>query len=100
MGTIDSRFAADYDPKRDFSVDDEPPQAGEGDDWSTALAAVRARADWRGSGSGEVAARAKVATDDRVDVSDLRWRKKGEQREWDRGKIADENSGDVRPAWS
>jgi hypothetical protein len=98
MSTIDSRFAPGYDPRRDFPIDDESHEAGEDDDWSSALAAVRARADWRGSGSGSgEVARAKAAADEQEEV---RWRKKGEQREWDRGKMVDGDSVDVRPAWA
>jgi hypothetical protein len=102
--TIDSRFAPDYDPRRDFSAAvNEPPDdagTGEGDDWTSALAAVRARADWRSSGGGEATVRASNIADDRVDVSDVRWRKQGEQREWDRGKMVNGDSVDVRPAWA
>ncbi|KAK4543481.1 hypothetical protein LTR36_005624 [Oleoguttula mirabilis] len=93
---MDARFRPDYDPKADVSLDRD-----DGDDWDMALEALRDRTKWRQQG----AERLKAAgfTDDEVktwetggekEVEDVRWRKKGEGREWDRGKLLD-GEGDV-----
>jgi hypothetical protein len=94
---IEGRFASDYDPKTDFSLDQD-----EEDDWGSALEALRDRARWKQKG----AERLRVAgfTDEQVtkwenggekNEEDVRWRKKGEEREWDRGKILFKGSSDA-----
>jgi hypothetical protein len=97
MSTIDSRFAPDYDPRSDVALE-EPDVTKAGDDWSNSLAAVRARADWRDQGG--ASAKSKDSAGNGLDVQDLRWRKSGEEREWDRGKLLDGDSVDIRPAWT
>ena len=96
--TMDARFRPDYDPKADVDLEPE-----EGDDWDMALEALRDRTKWRQQG----AERLKAAgfTNEEVktwesgdagekDVDDVRWRKRGEEKEWDRGKVED-GKGDV-----
>lgn len=93
--SMDERFRPDYDPKTDVHLDQD-----EEDDWDMALEALRDRTKWRQQG----AERLKAAgfTDDEVrtwetggekDVEDVQWRKKGEDREWDRGKSLDGGGG-------
>lgn len=84
---IDRRFAADYDPKNDISLD-----VDEDDDWGTALEALKDRERWKKQGGDRL--RAAGFTEDQIKKwekggpteEDVSWSKKGEQREWDRGK--------------
>lgn len=125
---IDSHFASDYDPTLDIQPDDEHEDTtkhssrrivpglmtGE-DDWDMALEALRDRARWKQKGEERLrAAGIEEETIDRwktesssAGVSgerqseDVRWSKKGEGREWDRGKfVNDDGHIDVRAAWS
>ncbi|KAK7537002.1 uncharacterized protein J3D65DRAFT_651330 [Phyllosticta citribraziliensis] len=100
--TIDKHFAADYDPSQDVRVDSE-----EEDDWDMALEALRDRQKWKQQG----AERLKAAgfTDEEIEKwasgkekseEDVRWRKKGEAREWDRGKVIGEDGFvDLKAEW-
>ncbi|KAI1862772.1 uncharacterized protein JN550_009919 [Neoarthrinium moseri] len=95
---MDSRFASGYDPKVDVSLghDDD-------DDWGTALEALKDRQRWKEQGADRL--RAAGFTEDQVkkwekgdkkDEDDVRWTKKGEQREWDRGKtLLQESDGSL-----
>ncbi|KAK3067505.1 hypothetical protein LTR53_015581, partial [Teratosphaeriaceae sp. CCFEE 6253] len=92
--TMDDRFASGYDPKADVALHGDLDPG----DWNMALEALRDRAKWQAK-QGE---RLKAAgfTEDEVkrwedgkterDIDDVRWSKKGEDREWDRGKALDE----------
>jgi hypothetical protein len=94
---MDSRFADTYDP----AIDVRPPSDAE-DDWGEALESLRDRQRWKQQG----AERLKAAgfTDAQVnkwakggdmkDEEDVTWSKRGQAREWDRGKVVDED-GDV-----
>lgn len=105
---MDARFDPNYNPKADVDV---PVDEGERDDWDMALEAMRDRMKWRSKGGDRL--RAAGFSEDEVrkwegengllgresasgekDVDDVRWRKKGEGREWDHGKVVDED-GDV-----
>lgn len=103
--SMDARFSSTYDPRVDVSLD--PHE--EGDDWDMALEALRDRAKWRKSGAERL--RAAGFTEEEVDqwesgtggekdVGQVRWRKKGERREWDRGKVVDRNHVGLTPEWS
>ncbi|KAK0251185.1 hypothetical protein B0A54_04527 [Friedmanniomyces endolithicus] len=95
--TIDSRFASNYDPSTDVALNDDEADR---DDWDMALEALRDRRKWKTN----QAERLKAAgfTDEEVgrwkeggergekDVEDVKWKKKGDGREWDRGKVVDE----------
>ncbi|KAK1055436.1 hypothetical protein LTR12_014743 [Friedmanniomyces endolithicus] len=95
--TIDSRFASDYDPSTDVALNEDEADR---DDWDMALEALRDRTKWKTN----QAERLKAAgfTDEEVgrwkkggergekDVEDVKWRNKGDGREWDRGKVVDE----------
>jgi hypothetical protein len=85
---MDGRFSDTYDPKADVL-----PDPDEADDWDEALEALRDRQKWKQQGAERL--RAAGFTDEQVkkwengdekDVSDVRWSKAGEGREWDRGK--------------
>lgn len=125
---IDAHFAPNYDPALDVQSDDERissldrssrrPVAGlmtADDDWDMALEALRDRQRWKQKGEDRLrAAGMNEETIDRWknnsaftgaastegDPENVRWAKKGEGREWDRGKVMDEDGHiDVRAAW-
>jgi hypothetical protein len=100
---MDSHFSASYDPNADVD-----PEVGENDDWELALEAVRDRARFKQTQGDRL--RAAGFTEDEVKKwekggekteEDVRWAKKGEGREWDRGKVIDEVTGHVelQPEW-
>lgn len=88
---MDSRFSPDYDPKSDVQPDDDAR-----DDWDESLEALRDRAKFRQQGGDRL--REAGFTEDQIkkwekggekSVDDVQWTKKGEGREWDRGKDID-----------
>lgn len=127
--TIDAHFAPDYDPTLDVQLDEHGEQIasqrtprrpvaglmGGEDDWDMALEALHDRTHWRQKG--EERLRAAGMNDNAIDrwkndapvfsgvdgegkPDDVRWSKKGEGREWDRGKfVNDDGHIDVRAAW-
>ncbi|KAJ5930462.1 hypothetical protein N7466_005955 [Penicillium verhagenii] len=125
---IDSHFASDYNPALDIQPDHDDERTATkatrravsglmtgDDDWDTAMEALRDRARWRqkgeerlrAAGIGEEtigrwkteSAPSSGVTGER-DVEDVRWSKKGEGREWDRGKFVDDDGHiGVRAAW-
>ncbi|KAK4555312.1 hypothetical protein LTR86_007609 [Recurvomyces mirabilis] len=112
--TIDSRFSSTYDPKTDLHDPDELET--ESDDWDMALEALRDRMKWRTQGAErlraagfteeelERAQASRSAGDGREGrekgVEAVRWAKAGEGREWDRGKVEDEDGVDLKAAWA
>lgn len=124
---IDAHFAKDYDPMLDVHLDDDDPSSGnrstrrrvpglmtEDDDWELALEALRDRTRWKQKG--EERLRQAGFSESTVDrwknnaaftggntegsIEDVKWSKKGEGREWDRGKVFDEDGHvDVRAPW-
>ncbi|KAJ4386239.1 hypothetical protein N0V93_009132 [Gnomoniopsis smithogilvyi] len=85
---MDSRFTPDYDPKSDVQPDDDLR-----DDWDESLEALRDRAKWKQQGADRL--RQAGFTEDQIKkwekggektIDDVQWTKKGEGREWDRGK--------------
>lgn len=128
MSTIDSHFADNYDPALDVQLEDNdhdglakskntrrpvPGLATEDDDWDMALEALRDRAAWKRKGSERLReAGFDTTVVDRWDkekafvgledgrVSSVRWAKNGEGREWDRGKIINEDGHvDIQVSW-
>ncbi|OJJ34140.1 hypothetical protein ASPWEDRAFT_157674 [Aspergillus wentii DTO 134E9] len=128
LSNIDAHFAPDYDPTLDIQQEDGDTHTGnrstrrpvpglmaEDDDWELALEAVRDRARWRQKG--EERLRQAGFNQDTVDrwksnpafaapgdtegrPEDVKWSKKGEGREWDRGKFLDDDGHiDVKAAW-
>lgn len=106
---IDSRFQSNYDPTTDVALDHE----GDGeDDWDMALEALKARTKWREQGADRL--RAAGFTEEEVqrwensgnggggekDAEDVKWRKRGEGREWDRGKVVDGNGVELKADWA
>jgi len=106
---MDLRFNdPSYNPRTDVALSDSENEAGRDgvgktkDDWSLSLEAMRDRAAWRIKG----AARLREAGFKDADVQkwetggrekderDLKWRGKGEGREWDAGKV-EEGEGDI-----
>ena len=88
---MDTRFDSNYDP----SVDVQPDPETE-DDWEQALEAMRDRVKWKQQGADRLRAAGFTDTEvkkwekgDKKDESDVTWAKKGEGREWDRGKVFD-----------
>jgi len=94
-----------------------PGLATDEDDWDMALEALRDRAIWRRKGAERLreAGFGENVVDRWVnngafagldsggkerDVQDVKWAKKGEGREWDRGKVMDEDGHvDVKASW-
>ena len=100
---IDERFSSRYDPALDLH-----PEAADGDDWELALEAMRDRQRWKQQGAerlrtaGFSEMEVKKWQQDKTEPSteDVRWKRKGESREWDRGKVVDEDGTiDTAPLW-
>ncbi|KAH0373153.1 hypothetical protein KCU65_g644, partial [Aureobasidium melanogenum] len=101
---IDSHFSSNYDPSVDVQPD---PQEDDSLDWDQALEALRDRQRWKQQGADRL--RAAGFTEKEVSKwekggekseEDVVWAKKGEGREWDRGKVVDEHgSVDLKPEW-
>ena len=99
---MDDHFSASYDPSNDVQ-----PHSDLEDDWDQALEALRDRQRWKQQGADRL--RAAGFTDEEVKKwekggektgEDVRWAKKGEGREWDRGKVVDEDGQvDVKAEW-
>lgn len=99
---MDAHFSASYDPNNDVQ-----PHSDLEDDWDQALEALRDRQRWKQQGADRL--RAAGFTDEEVrkwekggekTEEDVRWAKKGEGREWDRGKVVDEDGQvDVKAEW-
>jgi len=96
---IDGRFAADYDPTLDIGPEFVPgPDSG---NWEDTVEAYRDRQKWRQQGAERLRGAGytedeikRWETGDKKDETDVRWTEKGAVREWDRGKVVD-NDGDV-----
>ncbi|CAN9318290.1 unnamed protein product [Alternaria alternata] len=93
---IESRFSSTYNPSTDVCVTSDVE-----DDWGDALEALRDRARWQQQGADRLKAAgftdAQVKKWERGDTQneeDVVWTSKGQAREWDRGKVLDED-GDV-----
>ncbi|KAM0717851.1 hypothetical protein Q7P37_006183 [Cladosporium fusiforme] len=107
--TIDLRFNdPSYNPRADVAHSDSEGE-GEKDQWATSLEALRDRAAWREKGAqrlreagfGDRDVEKWEGSGREKDERDLRWRARGEGREWDAGKVAGEE-GEVRvkAAWT
>ena len=99
---MDSHFASNYDP-----IADVRPNSDEEDEWGLAIEAHRDRQKWKQQGAERL--RAAGFTDEQVrkwekggekTEDDVKWAKKGEGREWDRGKVVDDDGDvDVKAEW-
>ena len=97
---MDSQFSDSYDPKSDSNVDTEQT-----DDWADAAEAFRDRQKWKQQGAERL--RTAGFTEDEIkkwenqapngekNLADVKWSKKGERREWDRGKKVMDDAMDV-----
>lgn len=89
---IDAHFSSNYDPSLDVHPDEEQPD--EKEDWDMALEALRDRQAWKqkhadrmraaGFGDEDIAKWEEAGRD--KDARDVRWRGRGQTREWDVGK--------------
>ncbi|KAJ9660967.1 hypothetical protein H2201_006695 [Coniosporium apollinis] len=99
---MDARFASTYDPTVDVQPDPELD-----DDWDQALEALRDRQKWKQQGADRLLAAGFTADEVRKwekggekTEEDVRWAKKGEGREWDRGKVVEEGGEvELRAEW-
>ncbi|KAL9049747.1 MAG: hypothetical protein Q9162_007037 [Coniocarpon cinnabarinum] len=107
-GNIDRHFSESYDP----SMDLHPGSSEEKDDWDQALEAIRDRQKWQkigaqrlreaGFGEQDISKWEKgkgVGASVDGDVDDVRWSKRGEDREWDKGKVSAAGRGTNDPDW-
>lgn len=90
---MDSRFSSDYDPKSDVQMNEDTR-----DDWDDALEVLRDRARMKLQGADRL--RQAGLAEDQVKkwdaggertIDDVQWTKKGEKREWDRGKDVEQD---------
>lgn len=105
---IDDHFSSTYDPSNDAQPDPDL----EIDDWDQALEALRDRQKWQKQGAERL--RAAGFTEEEVSKwakgkapkeaaekgeQDVRWRGRGEGREWDRGKMMTDNGIETGAEW-
>lgn len=90
---IESRFSTTYNPSVDVSLD-----ADVEDDWGDALEALRGRQQWQQLGATRLKAAGysekqvkKWEKGEEQTEEDVVWTSKGQAREWDRGKVIDED---------
>lgn len=103
---IDIHFSSHYNPSLDLEPDLDSSQ--EGEDWDNALEALRDRRAWRTkqadrmreAGFGEEEIKRWETTTSRPNAAEgnedarhVKWRKKGEEREWDAGKVPRRSDG-------
>jgi hypothetical protein len=100
--SMDAHFAADYDPSTDVR-----PDSDQDDDWEEALEAMRDRQRWKQQGADRLRQAGftevqikKWEKGDEKSGDDVRWAKEGEGREWDRGKVLDDDGHiSLKPEW-
>lgn len=101
---IDRRFSDSYDPKTDVQMDDDVAHAGQ---WDDAVEAFRDRqkmkqnqeARLRSAGFSEshiekIQAATTMTRSGEKSEADVQWTKAGERREWDKGKVSEDEDGD------
>ncbi|KAF2724767.1 hypothetical protein K431DRAFT_281720 [Polychaeton citri CBS 116435] len=94
--SIDARFAPDYDPIADVRLNDDDDTASvDKDDWDMALEALRDRQRYKSTQEARLKAagfsereidRWRNSDGSEIHEEDVKWSKRGEAREWDRGK--------------
>ncbi|CAG8220220.1 unnamed protein product [Penicillium salamii] len=126
LSNIDAHFAPGYDPTDDVHLEEPIHSTGEpsrravaglmtkDDDWDMALEALRDRTRWKQKGEERLRAAgineaaisqwknnpAFTGANGEGKPEDVQWSKKGEGREWDRGKFVDDDGHiDIRAAW-
>ncbi|KAH9905377.1 hypothetical protein F4778DRAFT_705590 [Xylariomycetidae sp. FL2044] len=97
---IDSRFAPDYDPRKDVTPEPEDRDDGGDDDWDMKAQAFRDRQQWKHQGAARL--RSAGFTEDQIkkwekgdekDEVDVKWTERGAVRAWDVGKVVDSDGG-------
>ena len=98
---MDNHFSSKYNPAEDVY-----PNSDSGDDWDQALEALRDRQRWKQQGADRL--RLAGFTEEEVRkwekggdkrMEDVKWKGRGERREWDRGKVVGEEGIETRPEW-
>lgn len=100
--SMNARFAPDYDPSTDVK-----PDSDHEDKWEEELEAMRDRMKWKQQGADRLRQAGFTETQitkwengDEKTEEDIRWAKKGEGREWDRGKVLDDEGNiALKPEW-
>ncbi|KAL9636566.1 MAG: hypothetical protein Q9164_002739 [Protoblastenia rupestris] len=105
---MDAHFSSNYDPSQDAHPDPDI----ESDDWDQALEALRDRQRWQQQGAERLRAAgfseeevAKWANGKKGGVvtekgeEDVRWKGRGEGREWDRGKVVTGDGVETEVEW-
>lgn len=100
---MDARFSEKYDPNMDVR-----PDSDGGDDWENALEAHRDRQKWKALGAERLRSAGfeedfitAWENNDTKNTANIKWAKGG-VREWDRGKVVEEETGEVsvRASWA
>lgn len=99
---MDARFSEKYDPSMDVR-----PDSDDGDDWDNAVEAHRDRQKWKALGAERLRSAGfeedyitAWENNDTKNTANIKWAKGG-VREWDRGKVVEEETGEVsvRASW-
>ena len=100
--SMDAHFATNYDPSTDVQPDPDTQE-----DWDQALEALKDRQKWHQQHADRLRqvgfTEAQIKTWEKggeKDEDDVKWTKKGQSREWDRGKVFDINGEPMpEPDW-
>ncbi|KAK0723759.1 hypothetical protein B0T21DRAFT_372421 [Apiosordaria backusii] len=104
---MDSRFAEDYDPKNDVALDDHlKEEASSSNTWDSAVELFRDRQKWKQQGADRLRTAGFTEKQirkweksgeggERDDFESFKWIKKGQEREWDRGKGQSDSEMDM-----
>lgn len=100
---MDARFSEKYDPSMDVR-----PDLENSDDWDNAIEAYRDRQKWKTLGAERLRSAGfdenfitAWENNDTKNTANIKWAKDG-VREWDRGKVVEEETGEVsvRASWA
>ncbi|KAF3318377.1 hypothetical protein TWF173_007791 [Orbilia oligospora] len=96
---MDARFDPSYDPTMDVT----PTNPEDEDDWEAALEALRDRQKWKQQGKERLKAAGfdtdfieAWETNTTKDESRIKWSKDKGGRDWDRGKVIDDETGEIK----
>ncbi|KAK6361546.1 hypothetical protein TWF730_005266 [Orbilia blumenaviensis] len=96
---MDARFDPSYDPTMDVT----PTNPEDEDDWEAALEALRDRQKWKQQGKERLKAAGfdndfieAWETNTTKDESKIKWSKEKGGRDWDRGKVIDDETGEIK----
>jgi hypothetical protein len=101
---MDARFSSKYDPTTDVR-----PNSDSEDDWGLALEALKDRQRWKQQGADRLKAAgftedeiSKWEKGDKKSEVDVKWKGRGEKRDWDSGKVLNEEDGvyDTKAEWA